>query len=460
MLFSSITFLYGFLPVVLLVYFVVPKKARNMVLLISSLIFYFFGEPKYTLLLVISSLSDYFHGLYIESHRGKPSAKVALISSIVINLLMLGVFKYLDFFLDSINSLLGTSIPLPGLELPIGISFFTFQTMSYSIDVYRGDAKAEKNLLSFATYVCLFPQLVAGPIVRYTDVSAELGHRTITGEDFALGARRFSVGMGKKVLIANLLGEFVAVYHGAADKTVLFAWGSALAYTLQIYYDFSGYSDMAIGMGKMLGFTFPENFNYPFCSRTVTEFWRRWHMSMSGWFRDYVYIPLGGNRVKERRWYFNVMVVWCLTGLWHGAAWNFVAWGVGYGIFLILEKKLLGHFLEKIGPLAHVYLLLITMVMFTIFSGSSLSAALADLGVMFGGGAFSDANTLYYLQSYAVVFLIAIIGSTPAVKNIARRVEQTKAAVVLEPILIGVLLILSTAYLIDGSFNPFLYFRF
>ena len=355
MLFSSITFLYRFLPAVLLLYAVMPRRGKNAVLLAASLIFYFWGEPKYTILLLISSLSDYLHGLYIESHRGQPSAKIALVSSVVINLLMLGVFKYLDFFIGTANTLLGTTIPQPGLKLPIGISFFTFQTMSYSIDVYRGDAKAEKNLLSFATYVCLFPQLVAGPIVRYTDVSAELSGRKLTLDRFALGARRFAVGLGKKVLIANLLGELCAVYAGAEAKTVLFAWLNALAWMLQVYYDFSGYSDMAIGLGHMLGFTFPENFNYPFCSRTITEFWRRWHMTLSGWFRDYVYIPLGGSRVSTAKWVRNVMTVWLLTGLWHGAAWNFVAWGVLYGLLLILEKKLLAPYLEKLGPLSHVY---------------------------------------------------------------------------------------------------------
>jgi len=281
MLFSGITFLYLFLPLTLLIYYAVPKQTKNTVLLAASLLFYFFGEQEYTLLLILSSVSDYLHGLYIESHRGTKDAKIALISSIAINLGMLGIFKYLDFLIGSINSLLGTSIPLSGLPLPIGISFFTFQTMSYSIDVYRGDATADRSLHSFATYVCLFPQLVAGPIVRYTDIGAELNDRSVTVERFAYGVRRFSVGLGKKVLIANLLGELVSVYHSTQEPTVLFAWGSALAYALQIYYDFSGYSDMAIGLGHMLGFNFPENFRYPFCSRSITEFWRRWHMTMS-----------------------------------------------------------------------------------------------------------------------------------------------------------------------------------
>jgi len=456
-LFSSITFLYLFLPVTLLIYYLVPKQAKNTVLLIASLLFYFFGEQEYTLLLIISSVSDYLHGLYIASHRGTKKAKIALISSIVINLGMLGIFKYLDFFIGSINSLLGTSIPLSGLPLPIGISFFTFQTMSYSIDVYRGEASAERNFRSFATYVCLFPQLVAGPIVRYTDIGAELNDRSLTIDRFSLGARRFAVGLGKKVLIANLLGELVAVYQSTPEPTVLFAWVNALAYTLQIYYDFSGYSDMAIGLGHMLGFTFPENFRYPFCSRSITEFWRRWHMTMSFWFRDYVYIPLGGNRCSSKRWIFNVMVVWMLTGLWHGAAWNFVVWGLCYGLLLLAEKFFLGRLLRRIGFLSYVYQFVLTMILFTVFNGVDV---LETLSIMFGGAAFSNAAAIYYLKSYAVILVIAAVGATPVIKRIAEKIEQTPAITVLEPLLVIGLLVLSTAYLVDGSFNPFLYFRF
>lgn len=460
MLFSSITFLYAFLPVTLLVYFLVPKRFRNSVLLLASLIFYFFGERVYTLLLVFSSLSDYLHGLYMEAHRGQGRAKAALVSSIVINLGMLGIFKYLDFFLATVNHLLGTSIPLPGLELPIGISFFTFQTMSYSIDVYRGHAKAQPNLISFATYVCLFPQLVAGPIVRYTDIGQELDDRTITVDHFAAGARRFAVGLGKKVLIANVLGELVAVYQSQPEKTVVFAWVSALAYMMQIYYDFSGYSDMAIGLGKLLGFTFPENFDHPFCSRSITEFWRRWHMTMGGWFRDYVYISLGGNRVSTGRWLVNVMVVWFLTGLWHGAAWNFVVWGLCYGVLLILEKRFYAGFLDRHRLVSHGYVLLVSLVLFTVFGGSSASAILRDLSLMFGRGPLANADALYYLRSYGPLLVISAIGSTPVIRTLARRVEPSRASTVLEPALTAGLLILSTAYLIDGSFNPFLYFRF
>ena len=460
MLFSSVVFLYVFLPLTLLTYRLAPKQARNTVLLIASLLFYFYGEQKYTLLLVISSLSDYAHGLYIESHRGQKGAKIALISSLVINLAMLGVFKYLDFFIGIVNSLLGTSIAPVGLPLPIGISFFTFQTMSYTIDVYRGDAHAQKNFISFAAYVCLFPQLVAGPIVRYTDIDTELSHRSVTVDDLAAGARRFAVGLGKKVLIANLLGELAALYPAAAEKTVLLAWTAAIAYLFQIYFDFSGYSDMAIGLGRMLGFHFPENFNHPYCSRSLTEFWRRWHMTMGGWFRDYVYIPLGGSRVGPWKRYRNILIVWMLTGLWHGAAWNFVVWGVSYGVLLMIEKRFLLGFLDRHRVFSHVYLLAVSVILFTVFGADSLSGAAQQLAVMFGGGTLWNGDAVYYLRSYAVILLVSAVGATPLLRDLARRVEHTRAATVLEPLVTAGLLLLSTTYLIDGSFNPFLYFRF
>ena len=460
MLFSSVVFLYVFLPLTLLTYRLAPKQARNTVLLIASLLFYFYGEQKYTLLLVISSLSDYVHGLYIESHRGQKGAKIALISSLVINLAMLGVFKYLDFFIGIVNSLLGTSIAPVGLPLPIGISFFTFQTMSYTIDVYRGDAHAQKNLISFAAYVCLFPQLVAGPIVRYTDIDTELSDRSVTVDDLAAGARRFAVGLGKKVLIANLLGELAALYPAAAEKTVLLAWTAAIAYLFQIYFDFSGYSDMAIGLGRMLGFHFPENFDHPYCSRSVTEFWRRWHMTMGGWFRDYVYIPLGGSRVGPLKRYRNILIVWMLTGLWHGAAWNFVVWGLCYGVLLMIEKRFLLGFLDRHKLVSHVYLLAVSVILFTVFGADSLSGAAQQLAVMFGGGTLWNGDAVYYLRSYAVILLVSAVGATPLLRDLARRVEHTRAATVLEPLVTAGLLLLSTAYLIDGSFNPFLYFRF
>ena len=461
MLFSSISFLYLFLPVVLLLYFAVPKSWKNHVLLVSSLLFYFFGEPIYVLLLIFSSVSDFFHSLYIESHRGTRGAKIALISSIVINLGMLGFFKYADFFLNSINGLLGTSIPLFGVELPIGISFFTFQTMSYTIDVYRGEAKAERNLATFGTFVCLFPQLIAGPIVRYTDISRELHSREMHREDIYLGIRRFILGLAKKILIANTLAEFCAHFQ-KAQVSVVFYWLYALAFTLQIYFDFSGYSDMAIGLGRIFGFRFPENFNYPFISKSISEFWRRWHMTMGGWFRDYVYIPLGGNRCSKGRWLFNTAVVWAVTGLWHGASWNFVLWGLYFGVLMILEKVFLSKYLKKLGALRHVYTMFLILISMVIFNASDLPGVWRDLQGLFGGAPLWTKDTGYYLQNYAMVFLFAIIGCTPLCKTLWAKVSSrySKLDAVAEPVYLTLLLVAVTACLISGSLNPFLYFRF
>ena len=466
MLFSSISFLYLFLPV-LLVYYAVPGKWRNHVLLIASVLFYFVGEPVYVLLLVVSSLSDFFHSLYIESHRGTKKAKYALISSIVINLGMLGFFKYTAFFLGAINTLLGTSIPLTGVELPIGISFFTFQTMSYTIDVYRGDAKAEKNLATMATFVCLFPQLVAGPIVRYVDVAAELHQRRITREDLYHGAMRFACGLGKKVLIANAMGALCADFRGAVQSSVVFYWVYAAAFALQIYFDFSGYSDMAIGLGRLFGFRFPENFNYPFIAASITEFWRRWHMTLGGWFRDYLYIPLGGNRVSRGRWIVNTAIVWAATGLWHGAAWNYLWWGVYFGVLLVLEKLVWGKWLQKRGGIVRrVYALPLLLVSFVIFNAASGAQLVGDLKAMFGlaGLPLWSFETGYYLRSYAVLLLCAIVGATPLPKKAWQRFAQSRAGAVVsvaaEPLYVLSMLLISTAYLVDGSFNPFLYFRF
>ncbi len=470
MLFSSATFLYIFLPVVFFLYFVCPRRFRNGLLLAASLFFYFCGEPVYVLLLVFSSVSDWLHSLYIESHRGTRGAKIALVSSIVINLGMLGFFKYTDFIIRTVNGLLKTDIPLVGVPLPIGISFFTFQTMSYTIDVYRGNAHAQKNLATFATFVCLFPQLIAGPIVRYTDIAGELEHRESRVENVAMGIRRFAFGMGKKVLIANVMGELVTMFEKSGEKSVLFYWMYAVAYSLQIYFDFSGYSDMAIGLGAMFGFTFPENFNYPFISRSITEFWRRWHMTLGGWFRDYVYIPLGGNRVGKLKWLRNIGVVWMLTGLWHGAEWNFVLWGVYFGVLLMIEKLWLGKALEKLPAFVrHVYVVFTVIVSFVIFnastaySGGGGAHTLRELGGLFGAGGLplASAETLYYLRSYAVILAVAIVGSTPLPKLVWKKVtEKLRWTEFLEPAAVGVLLIVSTAFIINSSFNPFLYFRF
>ena len=463
MLFSGATFLYAFLPVVLLLYAIAPGvKAKNYVLLIASLVFYFFGEPVYVLLLVFSSISDWLHSVYIEKHRGERKAKIALISSIVINLGMLGFFKYTDFLIGTVNAILGTSIPKTGVPLPIGISFFTFQTMSYTIDVYRGRAHAQKDLGTMATFVCLFPQLIAGPIVRYVDVAAELEDRKYTLEGLALGIRRFAFGMGKKVLIANVMGELTQIFRDSGDKSVLFYWLYAVAYALQIYFDFSGYSDMAIGLGAMFGFKFPENFNYPYISKSITEFWRRWHMTLGGWFRDYVYIPLGGNRTTKLKWLRNIAIVWILTGAWHGAEWNFVLWGVMFGVLLIIEKLWLGKVLEKLPAFfSHLYVLILVVLSFVIFNAAGLKGVVSDLGGLFGAGGIPlvSSEAVYYLRSYAVAIVVAVIGATPIPKLLYNKLTEAPK-VVLEPLATGVLLVLSTALIINGSFNPFLYFRF
>ncbi len=461
MLFSSISFLYVFLPLVLVLYFLVPGKAKNYVLLIGSLFFYVVGEPIYVFLLIFSSVSDYLHSLYIESHRGTKGAKIALTSSILINLGMLGFFKYADFFIGGINGLLGISIPLFGVELPIGISFFTFQTMSYTIDVYRGEAKAEKNLATFGTFVCLFPQLIAGPIVRYTDISRELHERKYNFDDVYAGIRRFVFGLAKKILIANTMGEFCNHFR-EGQASVVFYWLYAVAFTMQIYFDFSGYSDMAIGLGRIFGFSFPENFDYPFISKSITEFWRRWHMTMGGWFRDYLYIPLGGNRCSKSRWFLNIFIVWAATGLWHGAAWNFVLWGLVFGVLLVLEKLFLGKLLKRIGGLRHLYVMVIVLLSFVLFNASSMSHLGADFKGLFGGAPLWSGDTGYYLRNYAVVFVLAVIGSTPLCKKLCTGISHRcpKLAAVGEPLIIVVLLIAVTASLVSGSLNPFLYFRF
>lgn len=463
MLFSGATFLYAFLPVVLLLYFLAPSvRAKNYVLLVSSLVFYFFGEPVYVLLLIFSSISDWLHSIYIEKHRGDRKAKIALISSIVINLGMLGFFKYTDFLIGTVNAILGTSIPKTGVPLPIGISFFTFQTMSYTIDVYRGRAHAQKDLGTMATFVCLFPQLIAGPIVRYVDVAAELEDRHHSLEGLALGIRRFVFGLGKKVMIANIMGELTQIFRDSGDKSVLFYWLYAVAYALQIYFDFSGYSDMAIGLGSMFGFKFPENFNYPYISKSITEFWRRWHMTLGGWFRDYVYIPLGGNRTTKLKWLRNIAIVWILTGAWHGAEWNFVLWGVMFGVLLIIEKLWLGKLLEKAPSfVSHIYVLFTVVISFVIFNAAGLKGVAADIGGLFGAGGIPlvSGEAVYYLRSYAVPIVLAMIGATPIPKLLYQKLGDAPKTV-LEPVATAALLIVSTALIINGSFNPFLYFRF
>lgn len=467
MLFSSISFLYYFLPVLLGLYFIAPGKFKNSILLLASLFFYFYGEPVYSLLMIASIISGYLHGLWIYRARNGRHAKIPLISSIIVSIGFLIFFKYTDFFIDNVNNVFGTNIALLRIVLPIGISFYTFQILSYTIDVYRGKAKVQRNILNFATYVSLFPQLIAGPIVRYTDVETELAHRTHSFADFAYGINRFIIGLAKKVIIANTLGELGKVFSNVNEKTVLFYWVTAVAFMLQIYFDFSGYSDMAIGLGRIFGFHFPENFDYPFISRSMAEFWRRWHISLGTWFRDYVYIPMGGNRAGTLIWIRNIMVVWFLTGFWHGAQWNFILWGLYFALFLIIEKLLLKNILEKMHPMArHVYVLFFLIISFVLFNANSVGEAAENIKGLFFmiDVPFTNFETNYYLRSYAVVLIIAAIGATPALKNIVNRINEYKTgryvSGVLEPVVHVALLLLITGYLVDGSFNPFLYFRF
>ena len=459
MLFSGIPFLFYFLPAVMILYFLVPRCLKNTVLLVFSLLFYAWGEPVYVFLMIATICMFYGCGLAIEKSRRVGLKKFWLILSIVISLGLLALFKYADFFFTTVNSITGSQIPLLKLEL-IGISFYTFQCLSYAVDVYRGNAKAQKNIITFGAYVSLFPQLIAGPIVRYVDVARELEHRTHSLNDVTVGLRRFLIGLGKKILLSNQLGALTALFRQSGEQSVLFYWIYAIAFTLQIYFDFSGYSDMAIGLGRIFGFHFIENFNYPYMSRSITEFWRRWHMSLGSWFRDYVYIPLGGNRVSRLRWVFNILVVWMLTGLWHGAAWNFVLWGLLYAVFLLLEKFLP---LEKLpGALRRIYVLLVVVLGFVLFNANSLNQAISDIACMFGLGGLPLVSpaALYYLRSYGLLFVFSIIGATPLMRNLAVRVEHTKAVAILEPVLLALLLLVCTGYLVDGSFNPFLYFRF
>lgn len=459
MLFSGLTFLYYFLPAVLIAYFLVPDGWKNGVLLFFSLFFYAWGEPKLALLMVVTILVFYLCGLAIGRANGQAARKRWMIVSVAIGLGLLGLFKYADFFIGSVNAVTGLSLPLLRLVLPIGISFYTFQCISYTVDVYRGDAAAQKNLISFGCYVSLFPQLIAGPIVRYTDVARELEGRSHSMEAFTLGLRRFLFGLGKKVLLANQFGALTTLYRDSKAQSVLYCWLYALAFALQIYFDFSGYSDMAIGLGQIFGFRFPENFNYPYLSRSITEFWRRWHMTLGGWFRDYVYIPMGGNRVSKPWWFLNILVVWMLTGLWHGASWNFVLWGLVFAVFLLLEKGIPG--LRRLPKgLSNAYVMLVVVLSFVLFNASNLSQAGQDLAGMFGraGLPLVTTESLYQLKSFAVLFLLGILGSTPWPKKwgeaMAQKAPWLDAAAMLA------LLLVCTAYLVDGSFNPFLYFRF
>lgn len=465
MLFSSIPFLYYFLPLVLAVYFLTPARFRNAVLLLASLIFYAWGEPKYVLLMLASILSGYGFGLLQERYRGQKGAKLVCGLSVAVSLSFLLYFKYADFFLENFNAATGLGVPLLRIALPIGISFYTFQIISYTVDVYRGEP-AQKNLIHLAAYVAMFPQLIAGPIVRYSDIAQQLEHRSHSTALAAEGVRRFLIGLGKKILIANQLGELCSVFRASDEKSVLFYWLYAVAFALHIYFDFSGYSDMAIGLGKVFGFHFLENFNYPYISASITEFWRRWHMSLGTWFRDYVYIPLGGNRVGRARQLLNILVVWMLTGFWHGAAWNFVVWGLMFAVLLIMEKLWLLKPLSKCRPLAHLYVVFFVVISFVIFNAENMGQTLSDIGVLFGAGGIPlvSAEAVYCLRSFALVLILAVLGATPLLRNGLVRLSQYPTAGkilnALEPFTLFVLLLVMTGYLVDGSFNPFLYFRF
>lgn len=463
MLFTSISFLYYFLPIVLILYFITPKKYRNYILLIFSIIFYMYGEPKYVILMLVEILVAYFGTILIDKYKSK---EIFLIT-IIIHIGLLCIFKYTDLFITTINSIFKSNINLFNIALPIGISFYTFQILSYVIDVYKGKVSVQKNILKLATYVSLFPQLIAGPIVRYETISKELDNREETIEKFSLGVRRFIIGLAKKVLIANMLGELCTKFSLVDERSVLFYWIFAVSYMLQIYFDFSAYSDMAIGLGKMFGFTFLENFNYPFISKSITEFWRRWHISLSSWFKDYVYIPLGGSKKGTLKLVRNIFIVWALTGIWHGAAYNFILWGLFIGLLLVIEKLWLGKYISKLPKfLRSVYVLFFIMISFIIFNAESLNDAIYNIKGLFGFNkeVFINNYTIYYLKSYLIVLIISIVGSTPLLKNIVEKLRKNKTINnlinVLEPIFLIILLLLVTAYLIDSSYNPFLYFRF
>ena len=465
MLFSSITFLYCFLPCVLLVYFVVPDRLKNFTLLAASLIFYGWGEPKYLVFMLLSVTQSYIAALLVERFRGKKLAKLALALSAVASLGLLAYCKYADFFIENFNAVTGLSVPLLNIALPVGISFYTFQILSYVVDVYRGDVPAQRNFIDLAMYIAMFPQLIAGPIVRYSDIAGSLKNRKTTLADASEGIRRFSIGLAKKILLANSAALLVSEFKAYNEKTVLFYWLYALAYMLHIYFDFSGYSDMAIGLGRIFGFRFSENFNYPYISASITEFWRSWHISLGGWFRDYLYIPLGGNRVKPFRHVINILIVWAATGFWHGASWNFVLWGILYAALLLFEKYVLHPKIRFAVPM-HIYTLLFVMLGFVLFDSASVTDALASFKALFGFGGIPAADTasLYYLKSNIVLLVVAVIGATPLPKllyeKIGLRKYGGKILAVVTPLAALASVALCTAYLIDGSFNPFVYFRF
>lgn len=465
MLFTSISFLYYFLPALIIIYFLTPKKYKNIVLLIASLLFYFYGEPKYVFLMITEIIIAYIGAILIDKYKNQ--SKNILIITLFIHIFLLIIFKYTDFIIQTINDISSANIKLLNIALPIGISFYTFQIISYIVDVYNGKVKVQKNIINLATYVSLFPQLVAGPIVRYQTVEKELDNRVHSFNNFAYGIRRFSIGLAKKVLIANALGELCTKAFALNETTAIFYWIFGISYMLQLYFDFSAYSDMAIGLGRIFGFHFPENFNYPYISKSITEFWRRWHISLSTWFKDYVYIPLGGNRDGKYKQIRNILIVWLLTGIWHGANFTFIIWGLLFGIILIIEKIFLNKFMEKLPSfIRRIYVLFIVMILFIIFNSDNMSVAYTNIKGLFGmnGELFINGYTLHYLKSYLPLLIIALFGSTPFIKILIDKLRKNKyinnIINILEPILIVMILFVVTSYLIDNSYNPFLYFRF
>lgn len=472
MVFSSLLFLFRFLPVVLILYFAFPAKFRNLILLLVSLVFYAWGEPVYVILMVVSILISWLGGLFVDRfmQAGEPGrAKVALGISTAAGLGLLAYFKYANFLLRTINSLAGSDIPLLELSLPIGISFYTFQTISYVIDVYRGNAQVQKNIISYGAYVTMFPQLIAGPIVQYKTIDAQLRHRQESGQEFADGVNRFMIGLGKKVLLANnagILWDSIKALD-PSELPALTAWIGIAAYTFQIYFDFSGYSDMAIGLGHMFGFRFLENFDYPYLSKSATEFWRRWHISLGTWFREYVYIPLGGNRKGKAKQIRNIMIVWLLTGIWHGADWNFMIWGIYYGVLLLLEKLLYGKKLASLPAwIQHVYTMFVVMIGWFIFSYNEISGKMGYFRALFGGGGgFASKGSIYILYSNAVLLICLILCSSELPKKLGEKVmtkvsKSNAMTILLRSAFYLVIFILSVAYLVEASYNPFLYFRF
>lgn len=466
MVFSSTIFLCVYLPLVLLGYYICPKKGRNLFLLIASLVFYAWGEPKYVFLMIFSILVNYIFGRLMDKHReNKKRLKLMLVLSVVIDIGLLSVFKYTDFIITNVNAIFGANFDLLNIALPIGISFYTFQAMSYTIDVYRDDVRVQKNLIDFGMYITMFPQLIAGPIVRYADVQDQLAERSVTTADFSEGVMRFVVGLGKKVLLANQMGAVWSdIYALGGDVSALMAWTGAIAYTFQIYFDFSGYSDMAIGLGRMFGFKFPENFRYPYQSVSITDFWRRWHITLSTWFKEYLYIPLGGNRRGLARQALNLLIVWSLTGFWHGAGWNFVMWGLYYFVILFIEKLFLLKALDKLPKFfRHVYALLLIIIGWVIFASDDVSVLLPYLGSMFGANGAVGGMDVYTLLTKAVLLIICCVASTELPKRLflsATGAMNEKAAFTLKSVLTIALLALSMILLIGDSYNPFLYFRF